>query len=170
MKTLLLPLLMLLSLGMQAQEHENKELNHVVVFAFGYTFIPKGTTTNGTEASGVFVPSVGFDYFHKISDKIEVGAMMDLELEDYLIFEKDLNREKAFIIMAAGAYRLIPNINLLAGAGIELEKHENLAVFRAGVEYTIKLSHTWALGTGFYYDIKKGYDTWSLSVGVGKEF
>lgn len=153
-----------------AQESENKEFKHLVVLATGYTFIPKATSIGGTEPNGVFVPSIGMDYFYKLSPKFEIGTMIDLELGDYLIFEKDLSREKAFLVLAVGSYRLFPNVNVFTGAGIELEKHEHLGVFRLGAEYTFRLNNDWVIGPGFFYDIKKGYDTWCLSIGLGKEF
>ncbi|MFT4754048.1 MAG: hypothetical protein ACI9GM_000616 [Salibacteraceae bacterium] len=162
----------MVSIGLEinAQETKGKENKNLIVFAFGYTFVPKGASAEGAEAKGVLVPSIGFDYFREISDKFEIGAMIDLELAEYLILEKNLNREKAFLVVAVGAYKLSSNMTLFLGGGIELEKHENLAIARLGADYNFKLGADWVLGPSFFYDLKKGYDTWSLSLGIGKEF
>tara|TARA_R110002050_G_scaffold195593_1_gene330459 strand:+ start:68171 stop:68698 length:528 start_codon:yes stop_codon:yes gene_type:complete len=175
MKSLFLSLLFLVgvtpSIISQEQEStEEPETQHLISASFGYTFIPKATEIGGTEAKGVFVPSIGFDYFYRIAPKWEIGTMIDLELSDYLILEKDLEREKALVVAVLGAYKLTKHINVFAGGGIELENHHNLAVFRFGTEYIHYFNNGWILGPAFFYDIKEGYDTWSLAVAFGKEF
>ena len=175
MKKLLFGVLFLFGMTtlLQAQETESaekSEAKHLITIAFGYTFIPKATSIGGTEANGVFVPSIGLDYFYKVAPKLEIGTMIDLELGDYLIFHKDLSREKAMVIALIGSYKLTNNINLFAGGGIELEKHHNLGIIRLGTEYAINFNHGWLLAPGFFYDIKDGYDTWSLALAFGKEF
>lgn len=154
-----------------AQEGETElEYKNVLTGTFGYSFVAKGTEVNGTEAKGVLVPSIGIDYFRKLNPKWDVGMMIDLELADYLIFEKDLNRSKALVVTAIVAHNFTEHITLYGGGGMELEKHENLLVARFGVEYAFKYSSGWVLAPGFFYDVKEGYDTWSISLAFGKEF
>ena len=173
MKALFLSLFFLVVIPTaNAQESEpadEKETKHLISASFGYTFIPKATSIGGTEAKGIFVPSIGLDYFYRLSPKWEVGTMMDLELSDYLVLEKDLEREKAMVFALVGAYKLSKHINLFGGGGIELEKHHNLAIFRFGTEYIHYFKKGWILGPAFFYDLKEGYDTWSLAIAFGKE-
>ncbi len=175
MRTLFLSLFFLVVITPTAKSQETEpaeepEKKHLISASFGYTFIPKATSIGGTEANGVFVPSIGLDYFYRLSPKWEVGTMIDLELSDYLIFEKDLEREKALVIALLGTYKLTKHISLFGGGGIELEKHQNLAVFRFGTEYIHYFDKGWLLGPGFFYDFKEGYDTWSMAIAFGKEF
>ena len=156
-----------------AQEMGNKEpekMKHTLTLGFGYTFIPKATSLDGTEPNGILVPSIGLDYFYRIAPKWEVGTMIELELGDYLIFEKNLSREKAMVIAVLGAYKITERINLFGGGGIELEKHHNLVVLRMGTEYLFKFNNDWVLAPGFFYNFKEGYDTWSIALAFGKEF
>ena len=154
----------------QESEHDEKEPKQLLAISFGYTFVPKATSIGGTEANGIFVPSIGLDYFYKITPKLEFGTMIDLELGDYLIFHKNLSRERALVITGIASYSFTEHINFFAGGGIELERNHNLGILRLGTEYAFKLQNNWLLSPGFFYDIKEGYDTWSLAIAFGKEF
>jgi hypothetical protein len=147
--------------------HEEK---HLIALSLGYTYIPEGGDENQTETTGVFIPTLGLDYLFRINQKWQIGLMTDIELGNYVIVHKELNRENAFIVTAIGSYKILHNWSVFGGGGIELEKHKNLAILRLGTDYLFKLGKGWELGPGFYYDLKEGYDTWSLSVVIGKGF
>ncbi len=147
-----------------------KESKHLITAALGYSYIPKGSSHGEEGADGVFIPSLGLDYFYKISPKWEIGLMTDFEFGEYVIFEKDLNRKNAIVITAIASYSLTESINLFAGGGIEFEESHNLVIVRVGGEYAFKLNKGWIVAPGFFYDFKEGIDTWSFSVAFGKEF
>ncbi len=152
-----------------AQEEEPEKKNLLTV-ALGYTFIPKGSAPEAEEADGVFIPSLGIDYFRRIHPRWEIGIMTDLDLGEYVIFEKELNRKNALVATAIIAFNLTGHLNLFAGGGMEFEQHHNLGVIRVGTEYAFKLKKDWVISPGFFFDFKEGIDTWSLSVAIGKEF
>ncbi len=152
-----------------AQEEE-RETKHLITGAIGYTYIPSAGAIHSTEAEGVFVPSVGLDYFYSITHKWELGLMCDLEFGEYVLINKDLNRENAFVVVAVGAYSPIKSVNIFAGGGIEFEKHHNLGILRLGTEYEFELKKNWVISPGFFFDFKEGVDTWSLSIAFGKKF
>lgn len=162
-----------------AQEEEREEENemelemegrHFIALSFGYTYIPKGANLESSEQEGFFVPSVGLDYMYRLTPRWEVGTMLDVELDHYLIFDKELERENAFIATIVGLYKVTPRFSVYAGGGIELETHKNLAVFRIGVDSPIPIGRNWIMAPTFIADFKEGYDTWSLAVSIGKEF
>jgi hypothetical protein len=155
-----------------AQEEAStpREDKHLIALSFGFTYIPEGENENQTETTGVFIPTLGLDYFFKIKQRWEIGLMTDIELGNYVIIDKELDRENAFIATAMGLYKISNDWSVFAGAGIELEKHKNLAVLRLGTDYVFSLGKGWVLGPGFYYDLKEGYDTWSISIVLGKDF
>ncbi len=162
-----------LAISANAQNKEAKESEepkHILAVGIGYTYIPKGAAEDALEAEGVFVPSIGLDYFYRIAPRWEIGLMTDLELGEYLVFEKDLNREYALVVAAVANFSLTENLKLFAGGGIELEKNKNLRVFRLGIDYGFKLKKNWILAPGFFFDIKEGYDTFLISIAIGKEF
>jgi hypothetical protein len=143
---------------------------NAIFLTFGYTYIKEAAEVGATEVEGVFVPTIGLDYYYRLKPKLKIGMMLDLELANYLIISEDLERNKAFIVTAMAAYCLPENFSLYGGLGIELEKHENFAIFRLGAEYELELKKDWSLATGLFYDLKDGYDTWTLSLAVGKSF
>ena len=152
-----------------AQE-ETEETQNLLSLSFGYSYVSQGAELNEIQANGVYVPSIGVDYFRKITPKWEVGTMIDLELSDYLIIKKELNRSKALVVTAIASYNPFSSVNFFAGGGIELEKHKNLGVLRFGGEYAFKFQNDWILAPGCFFDIKEGYDTWSIALAFGKEF
>ena len=162
-------LLCFLSVNTFAQEHEQEKKN-LLAFSLGYTYIPKGSIYDAEEATGVFVPSLGLDYFRRLHPRWEIGIMADVELGEYVFFEKELNRENAILLAAMVSYNITRHINFFAGGGMEFEKHKNLGVIRLGGEYVFKLPKTWVISPGFFFDFKEGIDTWSLNLSFGKEF
>ncbi len=156
--------------GEREMESESEELRHFISLSFGYTYIPGGAEVDATEADGFLVPSVGFDYMYKLAPRWEIGTMMDVELDHYLVVDKDLERENAFIAAVIGLYKVTPRFSLFAGGGMEFEHNENLAVLRVGADSPIPLGRDWILAPTLIFDFKEGYDTWSLAVSIGKEF
>ena len=100
----------------------------------------------------------------------EIGIMTDIELGEYVFFEKDLNREYAILLTAMVIFNLTKHINFFAGGGMEFEKHKNLGIIRLGGKYVFRLPKSWVILPGFFFDFKEATDTWSLSVAIGKEF
>ena len=153
-----------------AQETEHEEKKHLLTGALGYTYIPQGASGHSEAADGVFIPSIGLDYFYSISHRLEIGIMTDLELGEYIIFGKDLHRQNAIVVVGVAAFSLTNHINIFGGGGMEFEKHHNLAVIRLGSEYSFHLKKDWVIAPGMFFDFKEGIDTWSISVAFGKEF
>ena len=154
----------------EENESETMESRHFISLSFGYTYIPGAAELGEVEANGFFVPSIGIDYFYRIAPRWEIGTMMDVELDHYLVVDKDLERENAFIAAVVGLYKLNPHLSLFAGGGIEIEHHGNLAVLRIGVDSPIQLGRAWVFAPTLIFDFKEGYDTWSLAISIGKEF
>ncbi|WP_246581585.1 hypothetical protein [Echinicola shivajiensis] len=173
--TLIIFLLTLFNYSAYAQEEEEnkeeEELKNRVVFSLGYTWIPKGAELSESEAeSGFFVPAVGFDYFRKIHEKFEIGMMWDWELDHYIVTGKELERERAMIFALVLTYSITEKWKAFTGGGAEFEKHENLGIFRLGTEYAFEMQRNWEFTPTLLFDIKKGYDTWGISLGFCKKF
>jgi hypothetical protein len=140
-------------------------------FSIAQTYVPKGVQQDNLNERGHFVPGLGLDYFRKILPKWEIGIMLDLELGEYLIpREKPLIRQNAIQMVAVGSFSPFPKFGIFTGPGVELEKHESFLIYRIGAEYIPHLGNEWFLPVGTFFDIKKGYDSWSLNVGIGKAF
>ena len=151
--------------------HEALEHTYKIALTFGYSHIPAGFE-EGQEEVAVFVPSVGVDFFYSLGHKFDLGMVVDWELAEYLVeFNREsLTRERALILALVGAYEVIPHWKILAGGGIEWEKHRNLAVVRVGTEYEIELNKGWDLGPSLFFDIKEAFSVWGFHVALGKRF
>jgi len=122
----------------QENDHEATG-KHLVALTVGYTFVPSGTDLEAEQEEGFFVPTIGLDYMYKFHPKWEAGIVLDWELEQFLIFDKELERDRAFLTAIMIARKLTEQWNVQAGGGIEFEKNKNLAVFRCGTEYLFPL-------------------------------
>ncbi|MBB3698051.1 hypothetical protein KMW28_07625 [Flammeovirga yaeyamensis] len=154
-----------------AQEEKESEGRHFISVTFAQTYIPKGTNQDNLNHKGHFVPGIGFDYLYKIKPRFELGVMADIELGRYIIPHKeDLERDHALVLVGVATYTLLPSWNAFVGGGIELERHHNLGVLRMGTEYNFAIGNNWSIPVGIFYDLKEGYDSWSISVGLGRSF
>ena len=144
---------------------------NVLTLCLSGTWISKGANVDNLNDKGHFVPGVGLDYFYRSDHRWEVGIMMDYEFATYVIPRKEnLIRDRALILVPAVAYTLHPRWTAFAGGGIELEKHQNLFVFRLGMEYGQPIKNGWFVPLGVFFDWKEGYDALSFCFGIGKAF
>lgn len=152
-------------------EHGSASHNrHTVAAGFGFTFIPVAGGLGDTQARGLFVPSVGLDYFFHLGKHWELGFMADYELDHYMIVDKQIEREHAFLLVLTGMYKFGKYWGAFAGGGVELEPHHHLAVLRLGMEYDIHLRGDWAIVPKIYFDFKENYNTWSFQVSLARHF
>lgn len=152
-----------------AHEAHWKTHRHSIHFAMGSTYIPKASYSSNIDERNIFVPTIGIDYFYKLAERWEIGVMLDYEFGTYLVLkEDDLERQNAFLTVATAAFDFHDGWNAVIGAGIELEEEENLGIIRLGLERKFS-AERWIFGPSLFYDIKEGYDTWSLSLAIGYE-
>jgi hypothetical protein len=145
---------------------------NLIAIDYGIDHIKEGVKHgDAIHEEGHWVSSIGVDYFRKVSEKWEVGVKFDVQLGHYIIPHKDnLERENAFIALAVGSYEILPKWAVFAGAGMEFEKNENLAIVRVGTDYMFPIVDGWAIPVGFFWDIKEGYNVYAFVVGIAKHF
>ena len=155
-----------------SQEESEEEPKNYGSITYALSYVPKGSSHSSPDKEGHFLPGFGFDYMRKVTKRLEVGLMFDVELSEYLISSNDnLPRENALILCLVGNYELMKNWGLFFGGGVESDKHKTFGIVRVGTEYNFPiLPNNWSLPVGVFYDFNSGYDTWSLSIGLGKRF
>ncbi len=141
-----------------------------VAALIGHTFIPTGPAPDR-----LAVPSWGLDLEYWFSHKWGAGLHNDLEIETFLVehegHEEVLAREYPLVLTLDVLFKPWKQLVLLAGPGWELERNEDFFLVRAGLEYEFELGHGWDLSPTFFYDTRQhAYDTWSIALGVGKQF
>lgn len=149
-----------------AHSNIESEPKNIFVLSFGYTHIPAGADLHAENTEGFFVPSIGLDYGRVIAEKWEVGVMLDIELDHYLIYEEEFERENAFVAVGGVAYNITDHLCLIGGLGAEFEKNKHQFVARLGTEYVVHFGKHWGLAPAFYFDWKEKYETYALSLGL----
>lgn len=158
------------------QENEEAHVSHeiekhpknIITGSFGYTWIPGGASEDASEATGFFVPTIGLEYTREINHKFSVGIVSELELGQYLIFDQDLPRERAFLLLGQGYYSLPRNWIPFLGLGWEHDIHADIFVSRLGIAKKYNFGNEWEWGFMGFVDLKRNYNTWSIMLFVGK--
>ena len=165
----ILPLILLFTMvNMAAQQEKEHNQKHLLGAGFGFTFIPIAGNLGDTDARGLFVPTVGIDYFFHINPRWGIGFLGAYELDHYMIIDQQIERDNAILLTLVGMFSATKHLDLFVGGGIEVEQHDDLAVFRFGVQYSIDVGKHWALVPKLHFDYKENYDTWSFAVSFAR--
>lgn len=154
----------------RANCQENESHKHLLGIGFGFTFVNVNVSGSTSEASGLFVPTVSLDYDYRLNQKWALGFMSAIEFDQYYVTDDQVERENALNLVLVGKYNFTRYLGVFAGGGIELEQHDNLGVFRLGLEYAIDVGNHWALVPKFHFDFKESYNTWSLRLNFARKF
>jgi hypothetical protein len=142
---------------------------HLVGLGAGYTHIPEGADDVESDR-GVWVFTGGIVYHYRFKDPWSVGAVAEVEFGEYLIVDKDLNRENAVIVAGLLYLEAYPRWSVYFGGGVELEKHENQAIMRLGTEYELIVGDAWAITPTIFVDVKEEFNSYAFAVAIGKWF
>jgi len=165
----ILPLILLFTMvNMTAQQELEQNQKHLLGANFGFTFVPLGNALEDTDARGVFTKTVGIDYFYNFLPKWGAGFLGAYELDHYVVTDEQVEREDALIFTLVGMYSATRYLDLFLGGGIEVEQHDNLAVLRMGLQYSIDVGEHWALVPKLHFDFKENYSTWSFAVSFAR--
>ena len=156
--------------ALQGQFSPNTESRHRAGAGFGFTFIPLAGQLGETDARGLFVPSLRLDYLFHLHPRWALGFMANYELDHYMIVDEQIERENALGLSLVGLFQITNHLAVYTGGGVEMEIHQNLGVFRLGMEYTIDLKKNWALVPKLYWDWKSNYNTWSFALNFARKF
>jgi hypothetical protein len=153
--------------GLTVSENHDKSF-HSISFVMANAFIPNSFADETNDV--LIVPLFGINYDYQISNHWGIGIHSDILLQQFKVEKHDghseLIRENPIAIAAMVFYKPNHHWKILAGYGMEFEKHENLKVIRAGFEYGIELPKNWELGFILEFDYKiNAY--WSMVPGIG---
>lgn len=186
---IVLVLILLTSVSLQAQTEHHESTEHTtetvhgknkIAFFTGFTHVSSAFYEHETheESTGKWVPTIGIEYSYKLNEKFTVGAIIDLEMDNYLIKledenEKELERENVFVATVVGLYKITDYLGVYIGPGIETEFSEsskNFFVIKSGIEYEIEITNNWEITPSLSYDWKNEYSTFSYGFSIGKRF
>ncbi len=157
----------------KSEEAEARKGSHRFTTGLGHTHLAKGKDAEG-QMVWLPVPSWSLDYDYWIGNRWAIGLQTDLVLEKFIVEEEDnkeMEREKPVTLVPVGIFKPYKHFSFIAGAGIELEKEENLGLTRLGMEYGAELLKGWEAGIALKWDNKWGhYNSWVLEFSFSKVF
>lgn len=160
------------NLNAQTEEHtvsiHNDKSIHSISFVMANAFMPNSFADETNDM--LIVPVFGLNYDYQINGHWGLGFHSDILLQQFKIekhgSEEELIRENPIALCAMVFYKPNHHWKILAGYGMEFEKHENLKIIRAGLEYGIELPKNWELAFLLEFDYKIN-TYWSIVPGIG---
>ena len=164
----------------EIEQHQSHHKHHALSGSINHTVIFSGIK-NGEAQTSVFLPSFGLNYTYFFNNKWGLGLHNDIILEDFLVKGESTNdpttrnnneevavieRGRPISMAVMGVYKVIPNLGVMAGAGIEFSSHEDYAIVRFGLEAPFHLPKNWEVFGTITYDIMIDAYT-SLTYGIG---
>ena len=139
----------------------------------GYSFINNSLSDQTNDV--LIVPALGFNYDYFLNTKWGLGLHTSILLQQYKVEMHDnheqIVRENPVGLVGMVLFKPDHRWNLMAGYGLEVEKHENFQIIRAAVEYGIELPKSWELGFCLEFDYKlKTYNSLLFGVTFSKFF
>ena len=155
------------------QNAEHGGTHHKVTLVMANSFLKNDFEDNPN--SILVVPTFGLNYDFFFHQKWGVGLHTDIVLQQFKVERHEgqevLIRENPVALCAVGLFKPLPSLTLIAGYGIELEKHENIQLLRLGVEYGFHLPGNWELGFALEFDRKiNTYNSLVFGAGFSKLF
>ena len=106
-----------------------------------YSFIDNSFSDQTSDI--LIVPTFGFNYDYFLNAVWGIGLHTDILLQQYKVEKhgghEEILRENPVGIAGMVLFKPHHQWTLMAGYGIEVEKHENFQMIRAGIEYCIPL-------------------------------
>ena len=170
--------LVVLSLSQEAksndygEEEEDHSSHWKLGLVMGHTWLPAGDLEL-TGQKALIVPSWGLDLGYQFNHKIGLALANEITVQRYVISHdgENLVRDNPFILALELMVHLGKGFSFLFGPGIELEKHENFFIMRAGIEYELSLGTDWFFFPSAFYESKQGkFGAFTIGFGIGRQF
>ncbi len=147
---------------------------HEISILMAHTNVNGGLEQVG-RSRWLVLPSWGLNYNYWMNERWALGLHTDLINENYLVEEFNgkevLERDRPIAPALMATYRPHEHWSFLLGGGMEFAGGDDLALVRAGVEYTVHLSGSWETCASFAYDLRlAAYDSWTLGIGLARRF
>lgn len=160
-----------------AQEHDevdnHKNGFHRLTLVMGNALINNSFSTETDNI--LLVPAFGLNYDYFINAKWGLGVHSDILMQQFKVEKHDdhevLVRENPIALCGMLLFKPHHRWTLVAGYGVEVEKHENFQLIRIGAEYGIELPKNWELGFSLEFDYKpNAYNSILFGVSFSKIF
>lgn len=159
------------SVATLAQEEEDEDTRkQAITISGGAVYVPDGAEDAGADVTGKWVGAIGVGYKHKVREPWSLGAVVEVELDSYLIVDGDLNRENPLVVVGLAYHETLPQFEFYAGGGVEIETNKTLAVLRIGFEYEFLIKEMWIIAPTFFFDVTTEYPKLTIAAEFGRWF
>ena len=122
--------------------------------------------------SGFNLPTIGIEYVREVNHNFGIGLIAEVEIGSHIIQKgesgaiiSEVERESAFLVLPAAYFRLYKGLILSAGYGVELEKNENLGLFKLSMEYKLAMKNEqWIVLPTLSWDHTRLFNGWVYGV------
>ena len=155
----------------ESKDEKEKIQHHRIALFTGYTLV-SGAVTSDSSTKMIVAPTIGFDYEYYFSEKIAIGSVNDLELDDYVVEDSEgelLERDYSFSTALIFIYEPFEWWSVFAGGGYEFESNEGFPLIKVGTDFTKKFEQGWDVGISIDYDIKAENSSPAIGVSIGKK-
>jgi len=141
---------------------------HRLTGIMAYAFLDNSFSDQSKDI--LIAPALGLNYDYIFNRGLGLGLHSEIFLQKFKIEDEgsheEVVRESPVAICGMLLYKPHHRWTIMAGYGIEFEKHENFQFIRAGAEYGIELPKNWEVGFSLEFDFKlNAYN--SLLFGIG---
>ena len=119
----------------------------------------------------IAAPTIGIDYAFRFGERFAISSINDFQFDQYVIEREDgseLERERLFVTSLVVMWEAMPRLQLLAGPGIETDKHGTLGLMKLGLEWELFEPHPWDVALSVAWDIKEEYDAIAVGLSIGR--
>ncbi len=168
-------LLALAPLSLMAQHEEHAEEAHKenkwrVAIAMINSHVP----AIDDPKSRAIIPTWGVDLEYRLTPKVILGLLVDVELMRYRVTHGDfteLEREYPVTVGFAAFYEFTHNLSLGTAFAREFEPHESFNMVSFIGAYTFHLPNDFDIAPGLTYNTRiNAFDTFSFNLAIGKSF
>jgi hypothetical protein len=112
------------------------------------------------------LPTIGIEYVREITPLLGVGIITELEIGSHIIQKNEdgdiiseVKREGAVLLLPSVFINVFKGLIVTAGYGVELERNENLALSKIGLEYALEMHNPkWRVMPSISWDHTKLFD------------
>lgn len=158
------------------EDHKPKH-KHVVNLLLGHAHLSQGIQNGDTK--WLALPSWMLSYNYMVSNEWAIGFHSDIIIENFQVEanarsagdREILERSYPISFLAAGTYKPLPHLGILAGGGFEYAREETFGLIRLGLEPAYRISRRLEVVINLSYDFKiNAYNNWNLGFGIAHVF
>lgn len=124
------------------------------------------------------LPTIGLEYSRELNHHFAIGLISEVELGSHIIQKNEtgniiaeVEREGAILVLPAVYIKVVENLLLYGGYGVEFEKNENIGLLKVGLQYKLRLKNeNWVVLPNVSWDHTHLFDGIVYGVNFGYLF